>query len=34
MLFGSMIIEVIISFTTILPKFYLYDEWKNNQREY
>lgn len=29
-LFGSIAIEAIIMFTTILPKLYLYDKWKNN----
>ena len=33
-LFGSIVIEVIISFTIILPKLYQYDKWKNNQRKY
>ena len=31
-LFDSIALEVIISFTTILPKLYNYDKWKNNQR--
>lgn len=33
-LFGSIGVDVIISFTTILPKIYKYDKWKNNQRKY
>ncbi|KKU48222.1 MAG: hypothetical protein UX68_C0018G0002 [Parcubacteria group bacterium GW2011_GWA2_46_9] len=33
-LFGSIIIRAITLYTTILPKLYLYDKWKNNQRKY
>ena len=31
---GSIKVSANISFTIILPKLYLYDKWKNNQREY
>jgi len=33
-IFGSIKISADISFTIILPKLYLYDKWKNYQREY
>jgi len=33
-LFGSIKIQIITLYITILPKLYLYDKWKNNQREY
>ena len=33
-LFGSIAIRVITLYTIILPKLYLYDKWKNNQRKY
>ena len=33
-LFGSIIMRVITLYTTILPKLYLYDKWKNNQRKH
>src|SRR3990167_10702728 len=33
-LFGSITIRVITLYTIILPKLYLYDKWKNNQRKY
>ena len=29
-LFGSITLEIKLSHTTILPKLYLYDKWKNN----
>jgi hypothetical protein len=30
-LFGSIRIQIINLYTTILPKLYLYDKWKNNK---
>jgi transcriptional regulator with XRE-family HTH domain len=33
-LFANIALEVKFSCTTILPKLYLYDKWKNNQRKY
>ena len=33
-LFDSITLEIKFSYTTILPKLYLYDKWKNNQRKY
>jgi len=33
-LFGSIIIQIITLYTTILPKLYLYDKWKSNQQKY
>src|SRR3990167_1807825 len=33
-LFGSITIRVITLYIIILPKLYLYDKWKNNQRKY
>jgi len=33
-LFGSIAIKVITLHTIILPKLYLYDKWKNNQRKH
>jgi hypothetical protein len=34
MLFDSIIVQIITLSTIIVPKLYLYNKWKNNQRKY